>query len=175
MSLNIKSPMKSLSATAIAFLLVATPDLGAQILQPGLQPGLTRAPDSARKISLDEAIALAQRNSPQAIAAEGTERTSRAARVSAIGAILPSATLTAGHVVPIGGGGARLNQNGEVVAVAQQATNNTGVAINMMLFDGGQRLFEMRTAKADIAAAEANRVAVKYHVALREQQQYFAM
>src|SRR5436190_19443352 len=175
MSLNVNSPMTLLSATVVALIVMTAPNLGSQVLQPGLQPGLTRAPDSARKISLDEAIALAQRNSPQAIAAEGTERTSRAARVSAIGAILPSATLTAGHVVPIGGGGARLNQNGEVVAVAQQATNNTGVAINMMLFDGGQRLFELRTAKADIAAAEANRVAVKYNVALSVKQQYFAV
>src|SRR5204863_356046 len=102
MSLNIKSPIKSLSATAIAFLLVATPDLGAQILQPGLQPGLARAPDSARKISLDGAIAPAQQNSPQAIQAEGTERTSKAARVSASGAILPSATPSRGHVVQVG-------------------------------------------------------------------------
>ena len=175
MSLNIKSPMKSLSATAIAFLLVATPDLGAQILQPGLQPGLARAPDSARKISLDGAIALAQQNSPQAIQAEGTERTSKAARVSAIGAILPSATLSAGHVVQIGGGTTRLNQNGEQVTVAQRPTNTTGLSLNMTLFDGGQRLYGLRTANADIAAAEANRVAVKYNVALNVKQQYYAV
>jgi outer membrane protein len=175
MTLNIKSPMRSLSATAIACLLIATPKLGAQILQPGLQPGLARAPDSARKISLNEAIALAQQNSPQAIQAEGTARTSKAARVSAIGAILPSATLSAGHVVQIGGGTTRLNQNGEQVTVAQRPTNTTGLSLNMTLFDGGQRLYELRTANADIAAAEANRVAVKYNVALNVKQQYYAV
>src|SRR2546429_8559028 len=104
MSLNIKSPMRLLSATALAVLVVATPSLGAQVLKPGLQPGLTRAPDSARKISLDEAIALAQQNSPQAIQAEGSERTSKAARVAAIGAILPSASLNMGRVIQFGGG-----------------------------------------------------------------------
>ena len=175
MSLNTNSPMKLLSAAVLALFAVTGPRLGAQVLKPGLQPGLTRAPDSARKISLDEAVALAQKNSPQAIAAEGTERTSKAARVSAIGAILPSATLTAGHVVPIGGGGSRLNSNGEVVSVAQSATNNTGLSLNMTLFDGGQRLYDLRTAKADIVAAEANRVAVKYNVALSVKQQYFAV
>lgn len=174
MPLSLKWPMRVVSATVIAFLAVATPVLGAQVLKPGLQPGLARAPDSARKISLEEAIALAQRNSPQAIQAEGVERASKAARVSAIGAILPSATLSAGHVVQFGGA-TRLNQNGEQVTVAQQPTNNTGLSLNMTLFDGGQRLYNLRTAKADIAAAEANRVGVKYNVALSVKQQYYAV
>src|SRR6185503_18207662 len=126
-----------LPAAALALLLLFGSNADAQVLKPGLQPGLTRAPDSARKISLDEAIRLAQQNSPQAIQAEGTERTSRAAKVSAIGAILPSASLSAGQVVPVGGGGVRLNNNGEVVAVAQQSTTNTGLSLNMTLFDGG--------------------------------------
>jgi len=174
MSFIIKSPMRILPATVLALLAAVTPKLGAQVLKPGLQPGLTRAPDSARKISLDEAITMAQQNSPQAIQAEGTERTSKAARVSAIGAILPSATLSAGHVVQFGGA-TRINQNGEQITVAQQPTNNTGLNLNMTLFDGGQRLYDLRTAKADIAAAEANRVSVKYNVALSVKQQYYAV
>jgi outer membrane protein len=161
--------------TAIALLFLATPMAGAQVLKPGLQPGLTRAPDSARKISLDEAIRMAQQNSPLAIQAEGTERTSKAARVSAVGAILPSATLSAGHVVQLGGGTTRLNSNGEQITVAQAPTNNTGLSLNMTLFDGGQRLYDLRTAKSEIAAAEANRVAVKYNVALNVKQQYYAV
>src|SRR3954452_5393784 len=160
---------------AIALLFAAAPIAAAQVLKPGLQPGQARAPDSARKISLDEAIRMAQLNSPQAIQAEGTERASKAARVSAIGAILPSATLSAGHVVQLGGGTTRLNSNGEQITVAQAPTNNTGLSLNMTLFDGGQRLYDLRTAKADIAAAEANRVAVKYNVALSVKQQYYAV
>ena len=161
--------------TAVSLLFLAAPMAAAQVLKPGLQPGLTRAPDSARKISLDEAIAMAQQNSPQAIQAEGTERTSKAARVSAIGAILPSATLSAGHVVQLGGGATRLNSNGEQVTVAQAPTNNTGLSLNMTIFDGGQRLYDLRTAKSDIAAAEANSIAVKYNVALSVKQQYYAV
>ncbi|HEY1952615.1 MAG TPA: TolC family protein [Gemmatimonadaceae bacterium] len=166
---------RNLLFAAIALLFPAVRTAGAQGVQPGLQPGLTRAPDSARKISLDEAITMAQQNSPQAIQAEGTERTSKAARVSAIGAILPSATLTAGHVVQMGGGTTRLNSNGEQVTVAQAPTNNDALNINMTIFDGGQRLYDLRTAKSEIAAAEANRVAVKYNVALGVKQQYFAV
>ncbi len=167
--------MRLLSAAAVAFLVGVVPTAEAQILKPGLQPGLARAPDSMRKISLDEAIGLAQQNSPQAVQAEGTERTSKAARTSAIGAILPSATLSAGRVIQFGGGQTRINQNGEQVAIAGAPTNSTGLALNMTLFDGGQRLYALRTAKYDIAAAEANRVAVKYNVALQVKQQYYAV
>jgi outer membrane protein len=173
MSINMKKPQRLLPAIMLA--LLAAPSLGAQVLKPGLQPGMARAPDSARKISLAEAIQMAQQNSPQAIQAEGTERTSKAARVSAVGAILPSATLSAGHVVQLGGGLTRLNQNGEEITVAQKPTNNTGLSLNMTLFDGGQRLYDLRTANYQIAAAEANRVAVKYNIALGVKQQYFAV
>jgi len=172
---NEKTPMRLLSATTLALLLCLGSLAGAQVLKPGLQPGLTRGPDSARKISLDEAIRLAQQRSPQAIQAEGIERTSKAARVSAIGAILPSATLNAGRVIQFGGAQTRINQNGEEVTIAQQPVNSTGLSMNMTLFDGGQRLYNLRTAKSQIEAAEANRVAVKYNVALNVKQQYYAV
>ena len=167
--------MRLLSAMTLALSLSIVRAAGAQVLQPGLQPGLTRAPDSARKISLDEAIRMAEQNAPAAIQAEGVERTSKAARVSAIGAILPSATLTAGRAIQLGGGGTRVNQNGEQVAITSAPTNSTGLSLNMTLFDGGQRLYNLRTSKYNIAAAEANRVTVKYNVALQVKQQYYAV
>jgi len=171
---NFPSSLRLLSVSAFIVMSAAS-SVAAQVLQPGLQPGLTKAPDSARKISLQEAVAMAQQNSPQAVAAEGTERTSKAARTSAVGAILPSASLSVGHTVQFGSGQTRINQNGEQVTVAQQPTNNVGLNLNMTLFDGGQRLYALRTAKADIAAAEANSVAVKYNVALQVKQQYYAV
>jgi outer membrane protein len=170
-----KVSTRLLVASAFALSGFLGPALGAQVLQPGLQPGLTRAPDSARKISLDEAVRMAQENAPQAIQAEGQERTSRAARTSAIGAIFPSANLTAGRVIQFGGGQTRINQNGEQVAVTAAPTNSTGLSLNMTLFDGGQRLYALRTSKYDIAAAEANQIAVRYNVALQVKQQYYAV
>ena len=177
MSPNARQPARLLPATtlALALALASGTGAGAQVLKPGLQPGLTRSPGSARKISLDEAIRMAQRNSPQAVQAEGTERTSKAARVSAIGAILPSASLSAGRTIQFGGGQTRINQNGEQVTVASDPVNSTGLNLNMTLFDGGQRLYNLRTAKSQIEAAEANRVAVKYNVALDVKQQYYAV
>jgi outer membrane protein len=156
-------------------LIVLASGTEAQVAQQGLQPGLTRGPGVARKISLDEAIRLAQQRSPQAIQAEGLERTSRAARVSAVGAIMPSASLSAGRSFQFGGGAVRTNQNGEQVTIASAPVNSTGLNMNMTLFDGGQRLYNLRTAKSQIAAAEANQVAVKYNVALNVKQQYYAV
>jgi outer membrane protein len=164
-----------LSAGATVLFVMASPNLSAQVLQPGLQPGLTRAPDSARRIPLEEAVRMAQQNAPQAIQAEGQERTSRAARTSAIGAIFPSASINAGRVIQFGGGQTRINQNGEQVAVTAAPTNSTGLSLNMTLFDGGQRLYALRTARYDIAAAEANQIAVRYNVALQVKQQYYAV
>ncbi len=174
MVLNDKTPTKLYAATMLALLLAIGSRAGAQV-RTGLQPGLTHGPASARRISLAEAIRLAQQNSPLAIQAEGTERTSKAARVSAIGAILPSASLSMGRVIQFGGAQTRVNQNGETVAIAAAPTNSTGLSLNMTLFDGGQRLYNLRTAKSQIDAAEANRVAVKYNVALTVKQQYYAV
>ena len=174
MSNNDKAPMRLISATTLALVLALGSGAGAQV-RTGLQPGLTRGPDSARRISLAEAIRLAQQNSPQAIQAEGTERTSKAAKVSAIGAILPSANLSMGRVIQFGGGQTRINQNGETVAITAAPTNSTGLSLNMTLFDGGTRLYNLRTANSQIEAAEANRVSVKYNVALSVKQQYYAV
>lgn len=166
----------SVSAVVLALFLTNGSRLGAQVIQQGLQPGLNRTPDKPRPISLDEAIRLAQQYSPQAIQAEGVERTSLAAKTSAIGAILPSISLSAGRQIPLGGGGeTRVNQAGEQVSVAQAATNSTGLSVNMQLFDGGQRLYNLRTAKSEIVAAEANSIAVKYDVALNVKQQFYAV
>src|SRR5947209_9280606 len=171
---NFPSSMRLLTATAFMLMSAAT-SVAAQVIQPGLQPGLTKAPDSARKITLQEAVAMAQQNSPQAIAAEGTERTSRAAHTAAGGAMLPRASLRACYIVQMGGAQTRLNQNGEQVTVATQPTNTLGLNLNMTLFDGGARLYALRTTKANITAAEANRVAVKYNVTLQVKQQYYAV
>jgi outer membrane protein len=175
MSSKSKMSRRLLSVIALTTSIGLVPLAEGQVIKPGLQPGLTRAPDSARKISLAEAILMAQQNAPAAIQAEGVERTSKAARVSAIGAILPSATLNMGRVIQFGGGQTRVNSNGETVSIAAAPTNSTGLSLNMTLFDGGQRLYALRTAKYDIVAAEANRVAVKYNVALLVKQDYYAV
>jgi outer membrane protein len=167
--------MRLVSAIALTLWLGIVHAAAGQVLQPGLHPGLTRAPGGARKISLNEAIRMANQNAPASVQAEGMERTSRATKVSAIGAIMPSLSLSAGRVIQFGGGQTRVNSNGEQVTIASAPVNSTGLNLNMTLFDGGQRLYNLRTATYNIAAAEANRVAVKYNVALQVKQEYYAV
>ena len=170
-------PRRRLVSALAALFVVLASAAQAQVAPtgPGLLPGRTPGPDSPRSIPLDEAIRLALRRSPLAIQAEGNEAASRAARVSAIGAILPSASLSMGRVYQMGGGQTRINQNGEEVQVASRPTSSTGLSMGMTLFDGGQRLYDLRRSKSAIEAAEANRVAVRYDVALQVKRQYFAV
>ena len=109
--------MRLVSAIALTLWLGIVHAAAGQVLQPGLQPGLTRAPGGARKISLNEAIRMANQNAPASVQAEGMERTSRATKVSAIGAIMPSLSLSAGRVIQFGGGQTRVNSNGEQVTI----------------------------------------------------------
>lgn len=131
--------------------------------------------NGATPISLEEAVRLAQRNSPQAIQARGTERTAAAARRSATGALFPNLSLSAGRVIQLGGSQTRINQNGEQIAVASRPTNSTGLSLNTELFDGGREYFALRAAKATQDAAEASSITTQYNLALEVKRQYYAV
>lgn len=131
--------------------------------------------DGATPISLDEAIRLAQRNSPEAIQARGTERTAAASRRAAQGALFPNLSVSAGRVIQLGGAQTRINQNGEQIAVATRPTNSTGLSLNTELFDGGREYFALRAARATQDAAEASSITTQYNLALDVKRQYYAV
>jgi outer membrane protein len=138
-----------------------------------VMPGRTGT--SAVPVTLDQAVRMAQQASPTAIQARGLERTDRAALRAAKGALLPQLTLSAGRVIQYGSAATRVNSNGEQVSVAQRPTNSDGMTVNLQLFDGGQRLYELRAARADIEAARANSLGADYIIALNVKQQYYAV
>lgn len=147
--------------TAIAFALFAAAPLEAQV-----------AADSAIPISLDEAIDLARRNSPAAIQARGTERTSRAAVRSAYGAFIPNLTITAGRTrqwndQPTTSFDPRTGEQ-----LTGPTTYNAGLTFNATLFEG-RRLYDLSSARATVSAAEALQVTQEFQVALNVSQQYF--
>jgi len=147
--------------TAIAFALFAAAPLGAQVTA-----------DSAIPISLDEAIGLARRNSPAAIQARGTERTSRAAVRSAYGAFIPNLNVSVGRTQqwsdPTFSG---TGSTGELIS-GSTTTFNSGLSFNATLFEG-RRLYELSSARATVSAAEASQVTQEFQVALNVSQQYF--
>lgn len=127
----------------------------------------------ARPIPLSEAVALAEQNGLAAIQARGQVRNSESALRSAKGALLPSLNISLNQT----------NTSGDQldpitgVVTARRATKpwnySTGLNSSLNLFDGGRRMNEVKRARSDIVAAEANEVNQKYTVALQVKTQYY--
>ena len=134
-------------------------------------PGAGTASDTAmRPISLQEAVQLAQRNMPAAVQARGQLRTTSAAVRSSYAAFLPSLNGSMGQSKQAG---QRFNNSGELVPyVAQPWSFSTGVNANLQVFDGGRRFADLRAARADVHAAEANETAQSFNIALQVKTQY---
>lgn len=133
------------------------------------------SPDSARPISLAEVVALAQRNAPAVIQAQGQQRNSAAGVRSAYGAFIPSVNVSASanRQVPVQSGRTRV-ENGQVVTLSPEPWSyNAGYGLSVNLFDGGARFFDLKQAKAQASAAGANLVTQRYSAVLAAQQQFF--
>lgn len=144
--------------TALALL---TPlSLGAQGVATG----------GARPVSLEEAIRLAQKNSPTAVQARGQIQTSDAAIRTVYGSFMPSLSLSYGSNRQ---GGETFFQ-GQLVPFRGDPWNfSRGLNSNLELFDAGRRFFNLRAAQANLSAAESNERLQQYRVALDVKQQYF--
>ncbi len=122
-------------------------------------------------ISLDEAVRQAQENSPQTVQARSTARIANANWKTAVAAFLPSAIVgqSAYH-----SGGANFFQ-GSLIPTTGGWSYSKGYQVGLTLFDGGSRVLQYRAARADLAAADQNRVIQRFTVALNVKQQYFAV
>jgi outer membrane protein len=138
-------------------------------------PGFT--PDSlARPITLDQAIAMAQKNAPAIVQAIGQQRNAAAGVRSAAAAFIPSLTLSAGATrqVPSAGAATRVDNNGQVITLPDEPwSNNLGLIASVGLFEGGRRLFELRQARANAGAAAFGVVQQDFAIRLSVQQQFF--
>lgn len=133
----------------------------------------TTAAAGARPITLEQAIALARQNSPNTIAARGGVRTSEATRRAAVGAFIPSLSVSAGASRPYGGRQQFTNNTGTVVTSnAGQWTYSNGFSISTDLFNP-QNIPNLSAARADVNAAHAAEVAQNYNVALDVATQYY--
>jgi outer membrane protein len=149
------------SASALCF---ASNAIGAQT------PSAANAP---HPISLDEAVTLAQRNAPASVAARGTTRSTAYSVRSAKAAFLPSLNL---NVNSTRQGGDRLGPQGNLVPFTGPPWSySTGLQGNVDLYDGGRRLANLRSARANVDAAEAGETSALYRVALDVKQQYFVV
>ncbi|MFP5354331.1 MAG: TolC family protein [Gemmatimonadota bacterium] len=128
------------------------------------------AAGGARPISLDEAVRLAQQNAPSAVQARGQIRSSDAAIRTVYGSFMPSLSVSYGSNRQ---GGETFFQ-GQLVPFRGDPWNfNRGLNSSLELFDGGRRLFNLRSARANLSAAESNDRLQKFRVALDVKQQFF--
>jgi outer membrane protein len=126
--------------------------------------------DSLRPISLQEAVSLAQRNAPAAIQARGQLRTAASGVRSAYGAFMPSLSMSMGQSKR---SAERFDQNlDRFVSSAAPWTYSTGLSTGLELFDGGRRFAEVKSARAEVDAAEANEVAQRFTIALNVKREY---
>jgi outer membrane protein len=126
----------------------------------------------AHPIALNEAVRLAQRNSPTTVQASGTTRSNAASVRSAYLAFIPTLSFTSGASKQTGN---KLSEASKLIPVSDKTSYNTGLTMNVDLFDGGNRLFRLRSAKANVNAAEANETLQEFNVALSVKQQYYAV
>lgn len=135
------------------------------------------ADTAPRPISLEEAVALAQRNAPAIIQAEGQTRTSRAGVRAAYAAFLPSVSVSAGasRQIPTRTAQTRV-ENGQVVTLSSAPWSfSTGLGASVDLFTGGRRFFDLRQAHAQATGADANLVTQRYGATLAVKQQFFGV
>ena len=141
------------------------------MLSPAAVIAQTVVDTTATPISLTEAIRLAERNSLSTVQARGSIRTSSAAVKQSYAAFLPSFSLSARTQRQSGD---RFDTQGNLVPFTGNPTNySTGLSSNLELFDAGRRFFDIKSAKADVDAAQAGETAAKYEVALQVKQQYY--
>lgn len=138
-----------------------------------LVPAVLSAQDSARSITLDEAIRLARQNSPQMISARNAINANEATVRTRWSAFLPTFS---GSLSSSWGAGQVFDNRGDIVTRNNITPWNWSrrLSANWLLFDGGDRNFQLNAARANVAAAEANEVAAEFSVAYAVAQQYYA-
>src|SRR5688572_15219310 len=129
--------------------------------------------EAARPISLAEAVQLAQQNSPQMVSARNSINANEATVRTRWSAFLPTFS---GSVSSSWGGGQTINSAGQIVDRNNVTpwSWNRRLSANWLLFDGGDRNFQLRAARANVDAAEANAVATEFSVAYSVSQQFYA-
>ncbi len=117
-------------------------------------------PAQGRLISLDEAIRLAQQNSPAAIQARGNLRTRSLGVRSAYAAFLPTLSTNAGL-------SRQFFADGD-----QQWGHNNSISSTITWFDP-LRYYDIGEAKRNVDLAEASEIQGRYSIALQVKQQFF--
>ncbi|HUF29587.1 MAG TPA: TolC family protein [Gemmatimonadaceae bacterium] len=145
----------------------------ALLLVPVALPGQTFVMESARPITLDEAVSLAHRNAPATVQARGIERTSRQQVNNAYAAFIPSVSVSAGGTRQFNDAGTIIRDGQTITLPSEPWSYSTGMTFGLELFDGGRRFYDLGAARASVDASEANYITQQFNVSLNVKQQYY--
>ena len=144
-----------------------------------------------RPIALDEAVRLARRNAPASVQSENAIRQAAGTVRQRYAAFLPTVSMSAGASRAEGISlvqerdtsgdtvGAPVGQPPKYRSVPRAFDNpwngSHGLNLNLQLFGGGNRVFQLQQAQAQLDAAEAADVTQDFAIALQVKQQYYAV
>jgi outer membrane protein len=168
--------MNGFSMNIASTLRLPTPraSLGCVAMVATLIAGVAGAGPAPVPITLEQAVEMAQHNAVAIIQAEGQRQSGASDVRVAYASLLPNIDLSAGVARQLSNSGSRVRvENGQIVALP--VSYNFGLGAGLTLFEGGQRLFDIRQAKARLAAADANVVQQRYASLLLVKQQYWGV
>jgi outer membrane protein len=125
-----------------------------------------------KPVSVQEAVALAQRNAPSAVQARGAIENATGTLRTTRNQLFPTLSGSLGHSQ---GAGETITNEGALVRRVTTPSYSTGLSANYTLFDGGKRVYDIRARRADLVAAEVSESATKFNLALSVKQQYYAI
>ena len=161
-------------AKAAAALLLWLAPARAAAQDPAAAAGNT----GARRITLAEAVSLAEKNAPRMVQARGRSRQSASQVRSGYGAFLPGInfSMSANRRLPSEGARTQTGPGGEIqVLPAEPWSFGFNTSANIDVFNGGRRLNELNQAKANQDAAESQEIADRFGTTLDAKQAYFAV
>lgn len=133
-----------------------------------------QSPDSTvRRVTLAEAIRLAETVQPRVVQAQGAVRNAEARVRSARGAYLPSLNFNSSTNQSYSGVPSRVDPVTGLTSGSASGSVSTSVSSSIDLFTGFRRGADTRAARANTDAAEASFVDARYQQALTTTNQFF--
>jgi outer membrane protein len=126
-----------------------------------------------KPVSLQDAVALAQQNAPSAVQARGAIENAENSVSTTRLQMFPTLSASMSH--SRGSGQTNDPTTGAIVTRVNKPVYSDGLSLSYTLFDGGKRIYDLRSRRADLAAAEVSESATKFNLALQVKQQYFAI
>src|SRR5438046_393247 len=104
-----------------------------------------------KPISLQDAVAMAQKNAPAAVQAEAAIQNGRGTVRTTYNQLFPTLSGSLGHSQ---GAGQVLDNGGKLIPRVSRPQYSTSLSANYTVWDGGKRLYDLRARNADVDAAE---------------------